>query len=415
MRALVCFLLFSLPVMLPAATRAAEPPAPNILFLLVDDLGYADLGCYGSQFHRTPEIDALARSGIRFTQAYSAGSVCSPTRASILTGRHPVSVGITDWIPGANANRVRDGRFAHVDDLDQLPLSEITLAETLAAAGYQNAFVGKWHLGGKGFLPTDQGFDINIGGFDVGSPPGGYYSPWKNPYLKNQRDGEYLTTRLTDESIAWLNTRDTQRPFFLMLSYYNVHTPIQPDRETIATYQADAERRFRGPTPTGKEGLGISRLRQDNPAYASMVGAVDRSVGRLLSWLEEQSLDQNTVVVLTSDNGGLCTLNRGRKADRKGPTCNLPLRSGKGWLYEGGIRVPAIIRLPKSIRERLPERDEPRQAVPSEDGPAQDGPAVVGSGQGRAEPKGGVLETGGVIENGGVIDTPINSFDWMPT
>ena len=194
----------------------------------------------------------------------------------------------------------------------------------------------------KGHWPEDQGFDVNIGGHHRGSPPGGYYAPWKNPALTARKSGEYLTERLTDESIKFLEERDKDKPFLIYLSYYNIHTPIQPYKKRIAHYEAKAEKMFKGPTPTQQEHEGLSRMRQDNPALASMVAAVDDSVGKLLGKLEELKMVDNTVVVFFSDNGGLSTLGRGRS----GPGCNLPLRASKGWLYEGGVREPTIIRAP---------------------------------------------------------------------
>ena len=312
----------------------------NFLFFLVDDMGWADIGGNGSTFHETPNIDRLAKSGMRFTQGYAAGSVCSPTRASIMTGRHPVRVDITDWIPG-QPNRPTNP-LLHPDDRSHLPLEEVTIAEALKEHGYQTFFAGKWHLGDKGHWPTDQGFDINIGGHHRGSPPGGYYAPWKNPALKAKREGEYLTERLTEESLIFLEERDQTKPFLLYLSYYNIHTPIQAYKKHIDHYQSKAAKAFKGKTPTETEHDGTNRLRQDNPALASMVAAVDESVGALLSKLTELKLDKSTVVIFFSDNGGLSTLQRGRL----GPGCNLPLRAGKGWLYEGGIREPTLIRAP---------------------------------------------------------------------
>ena len=321
------------------SASAGEPS--NFVFLLVDDLGWADLGCFGSSYHETPNIDALAASGMRFTNGYAACPVCSPTRASILTGRHPVRVDITDWIPGSTASRAWNPRFRDVTDRNELALEETTIAEALKQQGYSTFFAGKWHLGGDGFLPTDQGFDVNIGGFHVGSPPGGYYAPWKNPHLQARREGEYLTERLTDESIAFLENRPQDQPFLLYLSYYNVHTPIQPYRRTLAHYEDKARETFSDASPVSiAERRGQSRARQDNPQYASMVSAVDLSVGRILDALEERGLSNNTSVFFFSDNGGLCT------KWTPGPTCNLPLRSGKGWLYEGGIREPMIVRAP---------------------------------------------------------------------
>ena len=336
--------LYALCVFITAAPALDAAKQTNFLFFLVDDMGWADIGANGSTFHETPHIDRLAKSGMRFTHGYAAGSVCSPTRASIMTGRHPVRVDITDWIPG-QSNRPTNP-LLHPDDRGHLPLKEVTIAEALKEHGYQTFFAGKWHLGEKGHWPTDQGFDINIGGHHRGSPPGGYYSPWTNPALKAKRKGEYLTERLTEESVKFLEERDPAKPFLLYLSYYNIHTPIQPYKKRIDHYQAKAAKAFDGKTPTEPEHEGTNRLRQDNPALASMVAAVDDSVGTLLGKLAELELDKNTVVIFFSDNGGLSTLQR----VRFGPGCNLPLRAGKGWLYEGGVREPTIIRAPGVTR-----------------------------------------------------------------
>ncbi|MBT4903138.1 MAG: sulfatase, partial [Verrucomicrobia bacterium] len=332
--------LCALCVFITAAPALDAAKQTNFLFFLVDDMGWADIGANGSTYHETPNIDRLARSGMRFTQGYAAGSVCSPTRASIMTGRHPVRVDITDWIPG-QANRPANP-LLHPEDRSHLPLEETTIAEALKEHGYQTFFAGKWHLGDKGQWPTDQGFDINIGGHHRGSPPGGYYGPWSNPTLKAKRKDEYLTERLTEESVKFLEERDQAKPFLLYLSYYNIHTPIQAYKKHIDHYQSKAAKAFEGKTPTEPEHDGTNRLRQDNPALATMVAAVDDSVGVLLAKLTELKLDENTVVIFFSDNGGLSTLQRGRF----GPGCNLPLRAGKGWLYEGGVREPTIIRAP---------------------------------------------------------------------
>ena len=314
----------------------------NFLFFLVDDMGWADIGANGSRFHETPHIDRLAKSGMRFTQGYAAGSVCSPTRASIMTGKHPVRVDITDWIPGQSNQPTNP--LLHPEDRNSLPLEEVTIAEVLKQNGYQTFFAGKWHLGKEGEWPTDQGFDINIGGHHKGSPPGGYYAPWTNPALKAKKKDEYLTERLTDESAKFLETRDKSKPFLLYLSYYNIHTPIQPYRKRVDHYKSKAGHTFIGTTPIQPEHGGKTRMRQDNPALASMVAAVDDSVGALLNKLEELKLKENTVVIFFSDNGGLSTLRR------IGPGCNLPLRAGKGWLYEGGIREPTIISAPGTTK-----------------------------------------------------------------
>lgn len=321
-----------------AFAQAAKKP--NFVFFLVDDLGWADVGCFGSTYHETPNIDALCDSGMKFTNGYAACPVCSPTRASILTGRHPVRVDVTDWIPGFQASRQKNARFLHVHDRDSLALEDVTIAEVLSDNGYATFFAGKWHLGGEGFWPTDQGFDINIGGCDRGSPPGGYYAPWKNPNLEANSKDEYLTERLTNESIQFMKATGDEKPFLLYLSYYNVHTPITPYKRRIDYYTEKAARLFKDPTPKIVEHRGFSRARQDNPPFASMVAAVDDSVGAILTSLNELGLADNTVVCFFSDNGGLCT------KPSPGPTSNLPLRAGKGWLYEGGVREPMIIRAP---------------------------------------------------------------------
>ena len=257
-----------------------------------------------------------------------------------MTGRHPVRVDITDWIPGSRRTKENGAKLQHVHDRDNLALEEVTIAEVLQEHNYQTFFAGKWHLGDRGHWPTDQGFDCNIGGNSKGSPPGGYYAPWTNPTLKANADDEYLTERLTQESIDFLKSRNSDQPFLLYLSYYNVHSPITPYKKRISQFQEKLARsRFQEAKPI-VEHEGVSRARQDNAAYASMVAAVDDSVGAVLGTLDELKLTDNTVVVFFSDNGGLCTLGR------VGPTSNLPLRSGKGWLYEGGVREPTIIRAP---------------------------------------------------------------------
>ena len=338
-------LFYIFPFIFLTINAARGEDQPNFLFFLVDDLGWADVGCNGSTFYQTPHIDSLAASGIRFTNGYAAASICSPTRASILTGRHPVRVHITDFIPGTS----NTGKFEKVEDRDNLALSEVTIAETLRDAGYQTYFAGKWHLGEVGHFPEDQGFNINIGGHERGSPPGGYYAPWKNPKLVAKHDGEYLTERLTDETISFIDSQRTQdEPFFAYLSYYNVHTPIQPYEKRIAEYKEKLQK-LEGDTPIIEERNARSRGRQDNAELASMVAAVDDSVGRILAKLDAWDLSDNTVVIFFSDNGGLCTRPTNYKKKGKaavGPGCNLPLRAGKGWLYEGGIREAAIIRAP---------------------------------------------------------------------
>lgn len=320
---------------------STEKKAPNFVFILVDDLGWADVKCnYPESFYDTPNIDKLAESGVRFTNAYAANPVCSPTRAALMTGKHPNRVNITDWIPGADPKK---RPLLGTVDQNELALSEITLAEKLKEKSYQTCFIGKWHLGNEGYFPEDQGFDVNIGGHHKGSPPGGYYSPYKNPKLEDGPKEEYLTDRLTDESIKFI-TKNKENPFFLYLAYYTVHTPIQAAKKHINKYQAKREALNLEEVPHQREGDGWTKSIQEDAAFASMVAAMDENVGRILQELKEQGLDENTWVIFTSDNGGLSTLTR-----KNAPTSNGPLRAGKGWCYEGGIRVPLIISGPEIL------------------------------------------------------------------
>jgi len=328
------------------AMPASGAEKRSFLFILVDDLGWRDLGCYGSTFYETPRVDRLAATGMRFTDAYAACPVCSPTRASILTGKYPARVGITDWIPGLDP---KNRKLLGTRDLHQLPLEEVTIAEVLREAGYATFFAGKWHLGGEGFLPEDQGFDINKGGHERGSPPGGYYTPYRNPRLRDGPPGEYLTDRLADESIRFLKEhvkRGGKKPFLLYLSFYTVHTPIQACKRHLEKFREKARNMPDAPGPEFiRERRGWTKQRQDFPEFATMVHAMDENVGRLLDELEELGLSESTVVIFLSDNGGLSTLGR-----RWAPTSNVPLRAGKGWCYEGGIRVPLIISAPGVTR-----------------------------------------------------------------
>lgn len=323
---------------LQAMGCSSKTVRPNFLFILVDDLGWTELGSYGSRLAETPNLDRLAASGVRFTDAYASCPVCSPTRASIMTGKYPARLNITDWIPG---NDARDKKLLGTVDRHELSLEEKTIAETLRENGYKTFFAGKWHLGSEGFFPEDQGFDINLGGHHRGSPPGGYYSPYSNPKLDDGPEGEYLPDRLADETIRFMEN-SAGEPFLAFLSFYTVHTPIQASRRHIDKY----ETKVAGVEPDGSEYIqehdGETKQFQDNPAFASMVEAMDENVGRLMDKLAELDLDKDTVIIFTSDNGGLSTLFPGRKA----PTSNLPLRAGKGWCYEGGIRVPLIIKVP---------------------------------------------------------------------
>ncbi|MBT6447243.1 MAG: sulfatase [Flavobacteriaceae bacterium] len=310
---------------------------PNVIFILVDDLGWNDLGYTGSAFYESPNIDKLSKDSFEFKTAYAASSVCSPTRASIMTGKHPARVNITDWIPGLDP---KNKPLLGPKDLHQLPLNETTIAEKLKESGYKTFYAGKWHLGSQGYYPEENGFDINIGGFEKGSPMGGYYSPYKNPKLSDGPEGEYLTDRLTNESISFIENHNKNQPFVLFLSFYNVHTPIQPNLKHVNYFKKKLDSMDDNKARVRKEGEAISLLNQVNHNYASMVYAMDENVGRLINSLKENNLYNDALIIFTSDNGGLSTL--GRVA----PTSVFPLRAGKGWLYEGGIRIPQLIKTP---------------------------------------------------------------------
>ena len=316
----------------------------NLVFIIVDDLGWKDVGYMGSDFYETPNIDKLSDNSTVFNSAYSASPVCSPTRASIMTGKHHVRVNITDWIPGVNPkNRYLVGP----EDIHQLPLEEVTIAEILESNGYSTMYSGKWHLGSEGFYPEDQGFTTNKGGFEKGSPMGGYYSPYKNPKLSDGPEGEYLTDRLTDESIEFIEKRDVSKPFAVFLSFYNVHTPIQANLKHIDYYENKLKKYSDTDIQTTNEGEAISVLNQRNTRYASMVHSTDENIGRLISFLKEKNLYNNTLIIFTSDNGGLST------QAKLAPTSTKPLRAGKGWLYEGGIRIPQLIKFVNQKNQHL--------------------------------------------------------------
>lgn len=326
-------LLVSIVSLLTSCTT--EKKKPNFLFILVDDLGWADLTCYGSAFYETPNLDALASEGVMFTDAYASCPVCSPTRASIMTGKYPSRLNITDWIPGDDPH---NRKLLGPTDKHMLPHKEVTIAETLKEAGYNTFFAGKWHLGDSAFFPEDQGFDINIGGHHRGSPPGGYYTPYNNPKLSDGPEGEYLTDRLCSETINFIDS-NKEEPFLAYLSFYTVHTPIQANKELIDYYNKKKST-LENPDPVlVKEHEGNTVINQYNAAYASMVAAMDKNVGRIIEYLNNNGLSENTYIIFTSDNGGLSTLQN----DWLAPTSVRPLRGGKGWCYEGGIRVPLII------------------------------------------------------------------------
>lgn len=333
-------LLSLLSFFMPLASLSAGQP--NVIVFFIDDLGWADLGCYGSTFHETPNLDKLAANGVRFTQSYSANPVCSPTRAAVQTGKAPQRVGITQWIPQPS-------------DI-ALPKKETTLAETFKAAGYQTGYTGKWHLGEKeDDLPTSHGYTWMRATNRAGQPASYFYpyshknnkrgDYWNVPDLGAGKKGDYLNDALTDQAMGFIET-NKDNPFFLYLAHYAVHTPIQAPKELVQKYQIKRKKLYNNSsTPTIPDRYNtVSRGRQDHATYAAMMENLDTNIGRILKKVSSLGLSKNTIIVFTSDNGGHCHLK-----GNPGVTCNLPLRSGKGWSYEGGIRIPTIIYWPEKI------------------------------------------------------------------
>jgi arylsulfatase A-like enzyme len=315
----------------------AQTKRLNFVFVLLDDLGWRDFGCYGNTFHETPNLDRLCADGAKFTNAYAACPVCSPTRASILTGRYPVRFGLTDWIPGRNEPK---RAVLQPRTRQELPLEEVTIAELLKPAGYRTATIGKWHLGGDGFEPSRQGFDVNVAGTFRGHPES-YFGPFKLPELEGSSADDYLTDRLTAAAERFIEESAGRSPFFLYLPEFAVHLPLQAKKNLVEKY-----RRKNG----GKE--------YPKPVYAAMLDSVDQGIGRLRAKLKQTGISEETVFIVTSDNGGVT---------QPRITDNSPLRAGKGHVYEGGIREPLLVYWP------------------------------------------------GVTKPGVTIDTPVTSVDFLPT
>ncbi|MSQ97400.1 MAG: DUF4976 domain-containing protein [Gemmataceae bacterium] len=314
---------------------AQERSKPNIVIIVIDDLGWMDLGCQGNKRLHTPNIDRLASKGMRFTDAYSAAPVCSPTRAAIMTGQAPARLRLTNHIAGRDFTP-KDAKLNEAASLDHLPLNATTIAQLLKAVGYVTGFIGKWHLAGQAgkkglgqlkYYPEKRGFDFNLGGCALGGPPS-FFDPYGIHNLPDRRKGEYLPDRLADEAVSFIRSH-REKPFFLALWDYTVHWPMEAPKELITKY----EKRL---------GPGLKDAR-----YGAMIEAMDAAVGRVLAALDEAKLTENTLIIFTSDNGGFLGV-----ADLR------PLRAGKGYLYEGGIRVPMIVswsgKIPQGSESNVP-------------------------------------------------------------
>jgi arylsulfatase A len=313
------------------AAESAPGRHPNVIVILVDDMGQTDLSCYGSRFYETPHVDQLAKDGVRFSNGYSACTVCSPTRAALMTGKYPARLHITDWIAGHERPKAK----LKIPDWQKfLPFEEITLAEQFKSAGYATASIGKWHLtpglkeGDEAYYPDKHGFDVNVGGYARGQPPR-YVSPYGIPTLKDGPAGEFLTDREAGEAVKFIET-NKDKPFFIYLPHYAVHQPIAGKPEVVAKFKEKADK--------------VAELKQKNATYAALVASVDDSLGTIRTALKRLKLEDNTIIVFTTDNGGLLPT-----------TDNSPLRAGKGSAYEGGVRVPLIVYWPGVTKAGLVE------------------------------------------------------------
>ncbi len=328
---------------------------PNVLFILIDDLGWKDVSCFGSSFYETPNIDAIAGEGMLFTDAYASCPVCSPTRASIMTGKYPARLGLTNYIDWHWNGHPRKHRVIDVPYTRHIPHSEKSIATALKQKGYDTCHVGKWHLGSRDYYPDKHGFDENIGGCEWGLPLNGYFGPWGIETIEDRKDqeGKYLTDFLTDSALLWLENR-TENPFFLNLWYYSVHTPIQAKPEVVEKYRKKAEAlgldegaegMIIDTSPFDPDGKKMVRQRKEQSytEYAAMIETLDENIGKVVKHLKKTGEWDNTITIFTSDNGGLATC---CSSPHGGPTCNLPLKTGKGWMYEGGTRVSTIVRWP---------------------------------------------------------------------
>jgi arylsulfatase A-like enzyme len=327
-------------------TSAFAATRPNIVVFVADDLGWRDLGYAGSTFYESPNIDSLAARGAVFTSAYSACPVCSPTRAALMTGKYPQRVHITDYIGGPQPSEASTqpkyaNRLLPAPYETHLELDETTIGEVLRDAGYATYFTGKWHLGGPKFYPDKQGFDV-INGVGGGSPgKGGYFSPYRVD-LAPGPEGEHIDIRLANDAAKWVAKQSREKPFALWFCLYDVHVPLMAPPQTIKYFE-EKKKKLALTDEFADEGKSKVRTTQAHTTYAAMVKTMDDAVGIVLKQLREQGLENDTIIIFTSDNGGLSTA-------EGAPTSNLPLRGGKGWAYEGGIRVPLIMIVPGVTR-----------------------------------------------------------------